>query len=106
MSYRFMRVLVFFDLPMEELEEKREYNRFRKYLIKSGFMMMQKSVYTKLALNATASTVIMEAVRANKPHYGLVQMITITEKQYSRMEFVLGESTSIVLGTTDRLVIL
>lgn len=106
MSFRFMRVLVLFDLPMESLIQRREYSRFRKYLIKSGFLMMQKSVYTKLALNATASNAIMEAVRENRPTEGLAQMITITEKQYARMEFVIGEGNSIVLDTTDRVVVL
>ena len=51
MSYRYMRVMVFFDLPTESLDDKREYRKFRKYLIKKGFMMLQESVYCKLALN-------------------------------------------------------
>ena len=42
MSYRFMRVLVMFDLPTETSENRRNYTKFRKYLIKSGFMMMQQ----------------------------------------------------------------
>ena len=36
-----MRVLVMFDLPTETAENRRNYTKFRKYLIKSGFMMMQ-----------------------------------------------------------------
>lgn len=39
-----MRVIVFFDLPVTSVTERREYARFRKYLIKSGFLMMQESV--------------------------------------------------------------
>ena len=39
MSYRFMRVLVFFDLPVVTGENKREYRRFRKYLLKNGFLL-------------------------------------------------------------------
>ena len=31
MSYRFMRVIVFFDLPTISLEDKREYRNFRKF---------------------------------------------------------------------------
>ena len=53
MSYRFMRMLIFFDLPVETPQQKREYTKFRKYLIKSGFMMMQESVYCKIVLNQT-----------------------------------------------------
>ncbi|MFZ3373750.1 MAG: CRISPR-associated endonuclease Cas2 [Desulfitobacteriaceae bacterium] len=101
-----MRVIVFFDLPMESTQERREYGRFRKYLLKGGFLKLQKSVYSKLMLNATASSAIMENVRKNKPAAGLVQMLTITEKQFARMEFVLGQSTSNQLDSTERLVVL
>lgn len=82
MSYRFMRVLVFYDLPIGSSSEIRAYTKFRKYLIKNGFMMMQESVYTKLALNQTVCSNIMENVRKNKPEVGLVQMLAITERQY------------------------
>lgn len=50
-----MRVIVMFDLPVRTSENLREYNRFRKFLIKSGFLMMQESVYCKLALNTTVA---------------------------------------------------
>ena len=55
MSYRYMRLLVLFDLPVTTTEERREYTKFRKYLIKSGFMMFQESVYCRMALNRTAA---------------------------------------------------
>ncbi|NLB62432.1 MAG: CRISPR-associated endonuclease Cas2, partial [Clostridiales bacterium] len=53
-----MRVLVFFDLPTITLEIQREYRRFRKYLVKNGFLMLQESVYCKLALNQTSTNTI------------------------------------------------
>lgn len=105
MSYRFMRVIVFFDLPTLTSENRREYTRFRKFLIKNGFLMMQESVYTKMALNQTAATSIVESVRKNKPLEGIVQMMTVTEKQYNRMEYVCGEFSSDVLCTDERLVV-
>ena len=46
-----MRILVFYDLPVETYAEQKEYRRFQKSLIKSGYIMMQESVYCKLALN-------------------------------------------------------
>lgn len=105
MSYRFMRVMVLFDLPSVTLAEKKEYRHFRKFLLKSGFIMMQESVYTKLALNATAANAIMENVRKNKPASGLVQMMTVTEKQFNHMEIVVGNLASSVLNSDERLVI-
>lgn len=101
-----MRILVFFDLPSVSAEEKREYTRFRKILIKSGFLMMQESVYSKLSLNTSASDAIVEHIRKNKPKEGLVQILVITEKQFARIEYVIGESTSDVLSTEERLVVL
>ena len=100
-----MRVMVFFDLPTLTCENRREYARFRKFLIKNGFLMMQESVYSKMALNQTVAASVVERVKKNKPAEGLVQMMTITEKQYNRMEYVCGEFNSEVLCSDERLVV-
>lgn len=105
MSYRFMRVIVFFDLPTIELEERREYMRFRKFLLKSGFIMLQESVYCKLALNTTVANAVVENVKKNRPAEGLVQLLTVTEKQFSRMEFIVGEKDTEIIDSDERLVI-
>ena len=106
MSYRYMRVLVFFDLPVNTTEERRAYTKFRKFLIKNGFLMLQESVYCKLALNNTAVNAIVEQVHKNSPGQGLVQLLTVTEKQYAKMDLIIGDSKSEVLDTDERLVIL
>ncbi len=106
MSYRFMRVIVFFDLPTETAKDRREYTRFRKNLIKSGFMMMQESVYTKLALNQNVADEITKSVKKNKPAAGLVQILSVTEKQFSRIEIVVGEIKSDVIASDERVIVL
>lgn len=106
MSYRFMRVLVFFDLPVTTLENRREYNRFRKYLLRNGFMMLQESVYCKLALNAVVAGAVISNVKLNLPREGLVELLTVTERQFSRMEVLLGEAHDEVLNSDERLVFL
>lgn len=106
MSYRFMRVLVFFDLPVTTTEYRRQYAQFRKYLIKNGFMMLQESVYCKLALNSTAVKAIVDNLHKNKPEEGLVQILTVTEKQFEKMECIVGELKKEVLDSDERLVIL
>jgi len=106
MSYRFMRVLVMFDLPTETSENRRNYTKFRKYLIKSGFMMMQQSVYVRLALNQTNAKGMIDSVKKNKPSEGLVQILTITEKQYSKMEIISGEYSNDTVDTDERLLML
>jgi CRISPR-associated protein Cas2 len=101
-----MRVIVFFDLPTLTAEDRRNYTHFRKYLLKSGFVMVQESVYSKLALNTTIVNAVIANVRKNKPPEGLIQLMTVTEKQYSKMEYIVGQSKTQVLETDERLVVL
>ncbi len=101
-----MRVIVFFDLPVETAQQRRNYTHFRKFLIRNGFIMMQESVYTKLAPTATVADSIQFQVRRNKPFEGIVQMLTITEKQFNRMEILTGQYQTEVLDDDRRLVIL
>ena len=101
-----MRVIVFFDLPMLTKKDVRQYTYFRKYLISQGFVMIQKSVYSKIALNNTASDAIIGNLKKNLPETGLVQILTITENQYQSMEFLVGEGQKETIDTQQRLVIL
>ena len=99
-----MRRLVMFDLPTLTSEDRKEYRNFRKYLIVSGFLMLQESVYSKLVLNTTSANLIMEHVRKNKPPSGSLFMLTITEKQFSKMEFLVGESQTEYVDNDERLI--
>lgn len=101
-----MRILVFFDLPVLSLEQRRDYRSFRKFLIKDGFIMLQESVYCKMVLNESAAKAVVEQVKRNRPEDGLVQLLTVTEKQFLKMEYIVGEYKSEVLDSDQRLVIL
>ncbi len=101
-----MRVIVLFDLPITTSENIRQYTKFRKFLLKSGFIMMQESVYCKLALNATVAEAVVANLKKNKPEAGLVQVLTMTEKQFQKIEFIVGTSNSNVLDSDERLIVL
>lgn len=101
-----MRIITLFDLPMITAKDKREYRKFRIFLIKSGFIMMQESVYSKLALNGTAARAVIENIRKNKPNEGLVQVLMVTEKQFSQIEYIVGKSLCDVIDNDERLLIL
>lgn len=101
-----MRVLVMFDLPVVSAHDRKEYIKFRKYLLKSGFLMLQESVYCKLVMNSTMADLLIDNLRKNKPEKGVVQAIKITEKQYEKMEYIVGVNSSEVLDTDERLVFL
>ena len=101
-----MRVIVFFDLPTLTAINRRHYVQFRKFLIKSGFLMIQESVYCKLAVNNAAADAIVENVRKNKPAEGLIQALRVTEKQYNKMDFIVGDKSTCVIDSDERLIIL
>lgn len=106
MNYRYMRLIVFFDLPTITSKNRHDYAKFRKYLIKLGFHMAQESVYTKLVPNSSKGDSVADNIRKNKPPEGLVQLLKVTEKQYSKMEFIVGTYNSDVLDSDERLVVL
>ncbi|SNV52277.1 CRISPR-associated endonuclease Cas2 [Veillonella rodentium] len=95
-----------FDLPTLTSEDRKEYRNFRKYLITSGFLMLQESVYSKLVLNTTSATIIMEHVRKHKPPSGSLFMLTVTEKQFSKMEIVVGDRQNEVIDSTERVLMI
>ena len=101
-----MRMLIFFDLPVLTSKQRKAYRDFRKFLLKSGFMMIQESVYCKLVQNPVVADVLQTSIRNNKPDEGLVQVLRVTEKQYSKMEYIVGEKQSSILDSDERLVIL
>lgn len=104
MNYRFMRLLVFFDLPVETSKNRRDYTKFHKFLEKNGFIMMQKSVYSKLVINNVVSSAVKNKVYENLPPEGVVELLEITENQFSRIEYLVGKSDSDTEDSTDRLI--
>lgn len=104
---RYMRLMVFFDLPMETPVQRRNYARFRSFLEKSGYLMIQKSVYAKLALNDRIAAGLTARLRENKPPEGLVQILKITERQYATIECITGAARAgFELDDTEALVVL
>lgn len=101
-----MRVIVFFDLPVTTAADRKNYYLFRKYLIKSGFVMMQESVYCKLVQNSTVADTCISNIKQNRPPSGLVQLLKVTEKQYAKMEYIVGKGTNNILDSDERLVII
>ena len=99
-----MRLLVFFDLPMDSAKDRKAYSIFRKFLIKNGFIMMQKSVYSKLVINNVTSAAVKNKISKNLPPSGLVELLEITENQFSRIDYLVGEKSTLVEESTDRLI--
>lgn len=102
-----MRLMVFFDLPVETPAQRKRYAQFRKFLIKDGYLMMQQSVYSKLVINRAAAAGAIGRLSKHRPSEGLVQVLEVTEKQYATMVCIAGrEIEHSELDTSDELVVL
>lgn len=87
-----MRIIVFFDLPIETAKQQKDYRVFRKKLLKEGYVMLQKSVYSKLAINENAVNAAVGKLEKIRPPEGLVQVLRVTERQYATMTCITGEA--------------
>lgn len=101
-----MRVMVLFDLPVTTSAERKDYAAFRKFLLRSGFVMMQESVYTKIVLHPTGAAAVIRKIRNARPPAGLVQVLTVTEKQFAGIEVIVGSTQTEVVDSDERLVVL
>lgn len=88
---RFMRMIVFFDLPVKEKAEQKAASKFRNFLIKDGYLMVQFSVYSRVCAGYDAVKTHELRLKRNLPPNGSVRLLTITEKQYESMSILLGE---------------
>lgn len=106
MSYRFMRTLLFFDLPTIEQNDQKAYRKFVREIKKLGFYMLQESVYVKMSIDRQSQMGIISKVKKISPGKGSVMVLSVTEKQFSQMQIIIGENKTDVITTDERLVIL
>ncbi len=104
---RFMRILLFFDLPMESNKDKKEYRKFIKFLTGEGFIRLQYSVYCKLCINNDSAQTEIKRIKLNSPSLGDIRMMSITENQFQKI-ININETHSLqeTINTTNRLIII
>lgn len=85
MRYVAVRVICIFDLPVVNNNEKRAYRKFRKFLMKNGFEMLQYSVYIRTCPNRSFANKFYNRIIQNAPRKGDIKLLTITEKQFEDM---------------------
>jgi len=86
-------MLVFFDLPVITAKEKKVAAKFRRFLLKDGYHMLQWSVYSRLCNGTDAVAMHQQRLKQNLPEKGSVRLLTLTEKQYESIDVLLGTKT-------------
>jgi CRISPR-associated protein Cas2 len=80
-----------FDLPTDTKKARKDYTYFRKNLLKDGFSMLQYSVYVRHCASEENATVHYNRIKKFLPPDGEVRLITITDKQFGRMQSFCGK---------------
>lgn len=90
-GYRAMWMMVMFDLPVVEKQERRAATRFRQYLLDEGFSMAQFSVYYRYMATKEIGEAIANRIMEKLPSQGHVEMLMITDKQYENIKSFHGK---------------
>lgn len=102
---RFMWLFVFFDLPVTTKPERRTATRFRNFLLKDGYMMIQFSVYARICNGKDRVDKHLQRLNATIPEKGSVRVMQITDKQYERMQILVGTKKNNENSKSDQLVL-
>ena len=97
--------MVMFDLPVVSTEEKRQYTRFRKYLLREGFLQLQFSVYAKYCASRESAQKYMNHLKSAVPPGGKVRLIMITDKQFGDMVSLYGKKVEDVEKKPEQLLL-
>lgn len=106
MGFRYMRLLLFFDLPSVTTLDKKIYRKYVKSLTSEGFYRLQESVFVKLSINQQYAESTITKVKSFSPKDGNVMILVITEKQFSSLRIITGESKTDVVNSVSRVITL
>ena len=87
-----MWVIAMFDLPTGTPKARKAHARFRKNLLEDGFTMMQYSVYIRHCASIENAKVHATRMGKKVPTAGEVRFLTITDRQFGRIEIYAGKS--------------
>src|SRR5258707_14121601 len=97
-GYQAMWLFALFDLPVDTKDARREYTRFRKVLLREGFVMLQYSVYARYCPDEPSAEAYKKRVRVGLPPAGQVRLLMVTERQFGKQEVFHGEKR----GTSEK----
>ena len=89
--YKQMRLILIYDLPVNDEKDRKNYRIFHSNLIRLGFYMLQYSFYSKVIQNDTSLKQYLSKVERIVPQKGSIILFKMTEKQYQDMIYLRGE---------------
>lgn len=100
-----MWLFVFFDLPTLTKAERVTAMKFRNFLLKDGYMMIQLSVYARICNGNDQTDKHLRRLQGKLPGKGSIRALQITDKQYERAKILLGNRQKNEKTGTNQLVL-
>ncbi len=91
-GYRFMWIMVLFDLPVITEKERKTATKFRNFLLDNSFEMVQFSVYIRPCPGKEHVERLIKLIEMNMPEEGKVDILSFTDKQYENIVTLRGNS--------------
>jgi len=95
-EYRAVWVVAMFDLPVDTAQARKAYARFRVGLLKQGFTMLQFSIYARYCQSDERAQVFRERIKQMLPGAGEVRLMTVTDRQFGKMQIFRGKKRATV----------
>lgn len=89
-GWRIMWMLVMFDLPVVDKNERKAACKFREGLLDLGFEMAQFSVYMRCCVTRERCESLTFKIKDMLPKGGRVDILYFTDKQYGQMRHFFG----------------
>ncbi|MBW6487533.1 CRISPR-associated endonuclease Cas2 [Sulfurimonas sp.] len=86
---------MFFDLPTRTKKNRKDAAKFRSFLIKNGFDMLQFSVYMRVCKGRACVDTFKRRVKENTPKKGNVRILPVPNSFYEKMDIIIGKQTEI-----------
>ncbi len=93
-SFRMGYILVIFDLPVKKKLESRQAQKFRKFLMDDGFLMVQYSVYLRPCVSIDHIEKHTQRVKKQAPQTGFIKILFFTDKQWELGIDIYGGASS------------
>jgi CRISPR-associated protein Cas2 len=90
-GYKAMWLFAMFDLPVDKPAARHEYAKFRAALLRQGFTMLQYSIYVHYAASEESEQTLRNRVEAALPSHGQVRVMSVTDRQFEKMEVYVGK---------------
>ncbi|ACC97807.1 CRISPR-associated protein Cas2 [Elusimicrobium minutum Pei191] len=88
--YKTMWILIAFDLPVKTKTQMRIANKFRQTLKNSGFIMLQKSIYSYYAFSKERCDIIEKQIKQIVPDNGHICFLFFTDRMFKMTKHFYG----------------